>query len=302
MSYTVAALYRFTPIADASALRLALKQKFAPLDLCGTLLVAPEGINGTLAGSAASIDAMLEILLAHTGLSRAEVKFSAAPEKPFNRLKIRQKREIVTFKQPQADPATLVGTYVEAQDWDALINDEEVLLLDTRNTYETRIGMFKGAVDPAITSFTDFARFVRTQLDPNKHRKVAMYCTGGIRCEKASAFMRAEGFAEVYHLKGGILKYLETVPETDSSWQGDCYVFDKRMAVGHHLRTGHYAMCYYCGNALNENERADPHYEIGVSCHFCFSKTSEETKSRLRARHVHMRGKETSPNHLLQNP
>lgn len=285
MPYTIAAFYRFTPIGDAEALRLELKQKLTLLDLCGTLLVAPEGINGTLAGTESAIEAMLEMLRGATGLPREEVKFSEAAEKPFNRLKIRLKREIITFHQPDADPSVQVGTRVAAKDWNALIVDPDVLLLDTRNRYETRLGSFEEAVDPGIEQFSDFAEFVRQNLDATRHQKVAMFCTGGIRCEKASSFMLQEGFSEVYHLKGGILKYLEEIPAPDSRWRGDCYVFDHRMAVGQGLSTGRYEMCFSCGEALTAADRSEPQFEEGVSCPLCYERTSQADKARFRMRH-----------------
>ena len=285
MPYTIAAFYRFTPIGDAEALRLELKQKLTLLDLCGTLLVAPEGINGTLAGTESAIEAMLEMLRGATGLPREEVKFSEAAEKPFNRLKIRLKREIITFHQPDANPSVQVGTRVAAKDWNALIVDPDVLLLDTRNRYETRLGSFEEAVDPGIEQFSDFADFVRQNLDATRHQKVAMFCTGGIRCEKASSFMLQEGFSEVYHLKGGILKYLEEISAPDSRWRGDCYVFDHRMAVGQGLSTGRYEMCFSCGEALTAADRSEPQFEEGVSCPLCYERTSQADKARFRMRH-----------------
>ena len=285
MPYMIAAFYRFTPIGDAEALQLELKQKLTLLDLCGTLLVAPEGINGTLAGTEGAIEAMLEMLRSATGLPREEVKFSEAAEKPFNRLKIRLKREIITFHQPDANPSVQVGTRVAAKDWNALIVDPDVLLLDTRNRYETRLGSFEEAVDPGIEQFSDFAEFVRQNLDATRHQKVAMFCTGGIRCEKASSFMLQEGFSEVYHLKGGILKYLEEIPAPDSRWRGDCYVFDHRMAVGQGLSTGRYEMCFSCGEALTAADRSEPQFEEGVSCPLCYERTSQADKARFRMRH-----------------
>ena len=285
MPYTIAAFYRFTPIGDAEALQLELKQRLTLLDLCGTLLVAPEGINGTLAGTEGAIEAMLEMLRGATGLPREEVKFSEAAEKPFNRLKIRLKREIITFHQPDANPSVQVGTRVAAKDWNALIVDPDVLLLDTRNRYETRLGSFEEAVDPGIEQFSDFADFVRQNLDATRHQKVAMFCTGGIRCEKASSFMLQEGFSEVYHLKGGILKYLEEIPAPDSRWRGDCYVFDHRMAVGQGLSTGRYEMCFSCGEALTAADRSEPQFEEGVSCPLCYERTSQADKARFRMRH-----------------
>jgi len=269
MSYTVAAFYRFTPLADPALLRATLLDQFVPLELRGSLLLAPEGVNATVAGSAAAIDAMLAILAELTGLSRDEVKFSQSPHQPFNRLRIRLKREIITFKQPAADPASLPGTYVEPRDWNRLIADKDVTVIDTRNRYETAIGIFDGACDPQIDFFTDFAAYVRAQLDPAQQKKVAIYCTGGIRCEKAAAFMRAEGFAQVYHLKGGILKYLEEVPAEQSAWRGDCFVFDQRIAVDHALKPGDYILCEECGSALTPQDRTHPQYQAGISCSYC---------------------------------
>jgi UPF0176 protein len=284
MMYRVAALYRFTPVADCTALQARLKPDFAALGLCGTLLVAPEGINGTLAGTEDAIEKMLALLAAETGLERSDVKFSEAPSKPFNRLKIRLKKELITFRQPSADPTKLAGTYVEAKDWNALIENPDVVVLDTRNMYETVIGTFSNALDPQIETFTQFADYVREKLDPARHKKIAMFCTGGIRCEKASAFMRAEGFEEVYHLKGGILKYLEEVPQEQSRWNGECYVFDKRMAVGHGLSTGNYSMCFCCGYPLSAEDKTHKHYEAGVSCAYCYTQSSAADKARFRMR------------------
>jgi UPF0176 protein len=284
MLYTVAAFYRFTSVADPGASRNALTQALEPLGLCGTLLIAPEGINGTIAGSPAAIDAMLLLLSEHTGLARQDVKFSHAHEKPFNRLRVRLKREIITFNEPTADASKLAGTAVAPTDWNRLLDDSEVTVLDTRNLYETAIGKFAGASDPQIQNFTEFSAYVRSELDPAKHKKIAMYCTGGIRCEKASAFMRAEGFEDVFLLKGGILKYLEEVPVSESRWQGDCYVFDKRMAVGHGLTTGKYAMCFCCGYPISADDVTHPLHELGVSCVHCHGRTSPADKARFRER------------------
>ena len=245
MTYTVAALYRFVPISDVERLAADLKAAFSNLGIYGTLLIAPEGINGTLAATEqSSIDTMIQMLADVCGLGHAEflldVKFSKANHNPFQKLKILKKREIITFKQPSADPNVQVGHYVAAKDWNDLVTSEDVLVLDTRNTYETGIGTFEGAVVPPIERFTEFAEFVRTELATQKHKKVAMFCTGGIRCEKASSFMLSEGFSEVYHLQGGILKYLEEIPEENSLWQGDCFVFDQRIGLGHGLKVGSY--------------------------------------------------------------
>ncbi|MDX2028854.1 MAG: rhodanese-related sulfurtransferase [Alphaproteobacteria bacterium] len=284
MLYTVAAFYRFLPLQNLPSLRQALLAELKPLNLCGSLLLAPEGMNGTLAGTSNAIDAALEYLNQENGLLREDVKFSNAAEKPFNRLKIRLKREIITFQQPSADPNIQSGTPVAPRDWNALLDDPEVILLDTRNKYETMIGSFADARDPQIETFTEFAAYVRSHLDPKQHKKIAMFCTGGIRCEKASAFMLAEGFPEVYHLKGGILKYLEEIPSDASKWNGECYVFDKRMAVGHGLTTGRFSMCFGCGYPLTAEDKLHAHYEDGVSCSNCHAETSPDDKKRYRAR------------------
>jgi UPF0176 protein len=231
MTYTIAAFYRFATLAHPKALREEFFAAFDVEELCGTMLIAGEGVNGTLAGSAETIDRLLTMLVEKVGLDRSEVKFSFAEERPFGRLKFKVKDEILAFRSAVVDP-TQAGTYVAPREWNALIADPEVLVLDTRNGYETEIGTFAGAIDPGIDTFSEFATYVREKLDPAKHRKVAMFCTGGIRCEKASAFMLQEGFGEVYHLQGGILKYLEEVPKEDSAWQGECFVFDRRRSVG----------------------------------------------------------------------
>lgn len=285
MTYTIAALYLFIPVADPAELKQKFLQELSPLQLCGTLLIAPEGINGTLAGSELAIQKLLICLNNNIGLSQKDVKFSYSAEKPFNRFKIRLKREIVTFNQPHVNPNLRVGTYIEPDQWNTLIEDPDVTVIDTRNKYETLIGTFKNAIDPKIDSFTEFSDYVRENLDPKKHKKIAMFCTGGIRCEKASSFMLAEGFESVFHLKGGILKYLEEIPKEQSRWQGDCYVFDRRMAVGHGLITGHYSMCYCCGYPLSDKDKTHNLYEEGVSCAHCYEKTSFENKSNYRMRH-----------------
>lgn len=285
MGYHIAAFYQFTAVPDCGALRNALRQAFAPLGLCGTLLIAPEGINGTLAGCGSSaIEGMLRALEQHTSFDRATVKFSSSDVKPFNKLKLKLKREIITFNQPQADPNIVAGTYVAPQDWNTLISQPDVTVLDTRNVYETAIGTFSGALDPQIDTFTAFAAYVRERLDPKLQPRIAMFCTGGIRCEKASAFMRAEGFKEVYHLQGGILKYLEEVPAEQSLWRGDCYVFDKRVAVGQGLKTGHYSMCFCCGYPLTAADRQHAQFEAGVSCAYCYDQSTLEDKARFRTR------------------
>lgn len=240
MAYRVAAFYQFAALPDFRELREPLRATCAELGLKGSVLLAPEGINGTLAGTAAAIEAFVQDLgegrLFGGRLDHLELKYSSSVAMPFQRLKVRLKKEIVTLGAPDADPTRQVGTYVDPTDWNALIEKSDTVVLDTRNAFEVAMGTFAGAIDPGIASFGQFKDFVTRELDPAKHRKIAMYCTGGIRCEKASALLLARGFEEVYHLRGGILKYLEQVPEADSRWRGECFVFDERVALGHGLR------------------------------------------------------------------
>lgn len=236
MSYKVASFYRFVALSDLPAIQAALKDFAMMHCICGTILLAPEGVNGTIAGSPLALDAMVDFIDQHCGIRQGELKFSAAAEQPFERLKVRLKKEIITMKCEMADPTKQVGQYVAAKDWNALIADPEVTLIDTRNIYETECGIFKGALDPNLQNFSDFPAWVEQNLDPAKHKKVAMFCTGGIRCEKASSYMLAAGFENVYHLKGGILQYLEDVPESESQWDGGCFVFDDRAVLGHGLK------------------------------------------------------------------
>ena len=235
MNWKVAALYRFVPLADLPALQADIRDVCAANGVFGTLLLAPEGINGTIAAAPDALDTVISMLDRLCGVRAGELKYSSASEQPFKRLKVRLKKEIITMRAPEADPTKIVGEYVTAEDWNTLITDPEVVLLDTRNDYEVACGTFAGAVNPDIQTFTGFKNFVQDNLDPAKHRKIAMFCTGGIRCEKASSYMRAHGFENVYHLKGGILQYLETIPADQSQWQGTCFVFDDRMALGHGL-------------------------------------------------------------------
>jgi UPF0176 protein len=284
MTWTVAALYRFVALEDLAALQSAVQRVCADAGACGTLLIAPEGVNGTLAAPEGAMDAVIGMLDRLFGVRQGELKFSSASERPFARLKIRLKREIITMRAPEADPTKRAGTYVAPKDWNALIEDPEVLVLDTRNRYETLVGTFRGAVDPGIDTFTEFKDFVAANLDPARHRKVAMYCTGGIRCEKASAYMLQHGFAEVFHLKGGILQYLEDVPAETSRWDGDCYVFDGRVAVGHGLAETSWDRCFGCGAPLTPKDLAAPSYEAGVSCRHCIETLAPERAEAFRTR------------------
>lgn len=288
-SWTVAALYRFVALEDLPALQKEIKGVCDTLDICGTLLIAPEGINGTIAGQGKAIDIIVDLLDKKTGIKSASLKYSHAEERPFRRMKVRLKKEIVTLKAPEADPTKEVGTYVNPEDWNALISDPEVTLIDTRNDYETAVGIFKGAIDPDIETFTEFKDYVHENMDPKKQKKVAMFCTGGIRCEKASSYMLAHGFEEVYHLKGGILKYLENVPAEESQWEGDCFVFDRRVAVGQDLEESPYQICYGCRFPLNEEDVKANSYEKGVSCPHCIGKLTPERARSFRMRHEQMK-------------
>jgi UPF0176 protein len=288
MTYRVVAFYRFVPVDQLPVHQAFLKDLKARYDLCGTILIAPEGLNGTIASSDAGIDAVIDYLDQNFALREGQVKYSTASEKPFQRFKVRLKKEIITLRHPEADPTKSVGTYVDPKDWNALISDPEVTVIDTRNAYETKIGIFKNAIDPKMNVFTEFPEFVKNSLDPQKHKKVAMFCTGGIRCEKASSYMLAQGFENVYHLKGGILKYLEDISSDQSLWEGECFVFDKRVGVRHGLEEGDSHLCFACREPLFEEDRLSPLYEEGVSCPHCHGHFSEQDLARKRMRHEHM--------------
>ncbi|MCB1562007.1 MAG: rhodanese-related sulfurtransferase [Alphaproteobacteria bacterium] len=288
MKYKIAALYRFTPLAELESLRAAIRAFGSECDaLCGTLLLAPEGINGTIGAAPEALDRMVEFLDREAGILQGEVKFSWSEDRPFNRFKVRLKKEIVTLRAPEADPSKQVGIYVDPAQWNALIDDPEVTLIDTRNDYETKVGIFKGAIDPDISTFTEFKDYVSDNLDPAKHKKVAMFCTGGIRCEKASSYMLAHGFEEVYHLKGGILKYLETIPADESRWEGECFVFDQRVAVGHGLKESAWSVCHGCREPLSAEDVSSAAYEKGVSCPHCIEHLTPARAEALRTRHKH---------------
>ena len=279
---TVAALYQFTPISDLTRLQEDLKIACKKEEIKGSLLLSFEGINGTIAGSQEAIRRLRIRLESH--FDDLEYKESWAQEMPFRRLKVMIKKEIVTLGVPGVDPSQTVGTYVAPQDWNALISDPEVFVVDARNDYEVQIGSFQGAANPKTRSFTEFPTFVQ-ELDKTKHRKVAMFCTGGIRCEKASSYMLSQGFDEVYHLKGGILKDLEIVPPETSLWEGECFVFDGRVSVGHGLALGEYELCYGCRHVLSEEDKQSPLFELGVCCAHCSRTMSHEKRTSFRERH-----------------
>jgi UPF0176 protein len=282
----VAALYRFARFDDPAALREPL------LDLCqhqaikGTILIAREGINGTIAGAPEAIDRVIAYIRSLPGCTDPELKFSSAETMPFHRLKVRLKREIVTMGEPDIDPLGGVGTYVAPADWNALIEQPGTLVIDTRNDYEVAIGSFTGAVDPATKSFSDFPAWVREHRDELAAApRIAMFCTGGIRCEKATAFLKAEGLGEVYHLSGGILKYLEDVPAEQSRWEGECFVFDERVAVKHGLEAGSHELCRGCRKPLSPVDRASPRYVEGVSCPACHATRDDDQRAGYAERH-----------------
>ncbi|TPH17292.1 rhodanese-related sulfurtransferase [Litorilituus lipolyticus] len=281
---TICALYKFVRLDNYQALREPLLAEMTLNNVKGTLLLASEGINGTVAGPAQGILAVLAFLNAQPNLDNISHKESFSEVNPFHRTKVKLKKEIVTMGVEGIDPNKVVGTYVKPKDWNALISDPEVLLIDTRNDYEIEIGTFKNAVNPDTESFREFPEYVEKNLDKTKHKKVAMYCTGGIRCEKSTAYLKEQGFDEVYHLEGGILKYLEEVPSEDTMWQGECFVFDGRVAVNHDLEQGQYDQCYACRFPLTQEQKQSEHYVEGVSCHRCYDKVSDAQRSRYQER------------------
>ncbi len=279
----VSAFYKFVALDDHVAARATILELCEQAAIRGSVLVAPEGINGTIAGFRTNTDAFFTALRADDRFVDLEVKESFTDKMPFLRLKVRLKKEIVTFRK-DVDPTQRVGTYVAADEWNDVISDPEVLVIDTRNQEEVALGTFANAVDPGTVSFTEFADYVAT-LDATEHRKVAMFCTGGIRCEKASAYLLDQGFEHVMHLKGGILKYLEDIDPADSLWQGECFVFDERVTVDHDLKPGDYTLCRGCRTALGPDDRNRPEHEEGVACHHCAADLTPERAARLRERH-----------------
>ena len=281
---TVCALYKFVRLENFEKIKTPLLNVMEKNDVKGTLLLALEGINGTIAGSKTGIDNVLAFINADERLSGVSFKCSYHQENPFQRTKVKLKKEIVTMGVEGIDPNLTVGTYVKPKDWNALISDPEVLLIDTRNDYEIEIGTFENAVNPNTETFREFPEYVAKNLDKTKHKKVAMFCTGGIRCEKSTAYLKEQGFEDVYHLEGGVLKYLEEVPEQDTMWQGECFVFDGRVAVNHDLERGQYDQCFACRYPITEEEKTSEHYIKGVSCHRCHDKYTDEQRSRFQER------------------
>lgn len=280
----VAALYSFAKFPDFESFREPLQDLMLEQGVRGTLLLAAEGINGTIAGSRKGVDSVLDWLRRDERFTQLEAKESYVEEIPFYRTKVKLKKEIVTMGVEDIDPNDIVGTYVDPKDWNELISDPDVLLLDTRNKYEVEIGTFENAVNPETDSFREFPDYVKENLDSNKQKKIAMFCTGGIRCEKSTAYLKQQGFAEVYHLKGGILKYLEDVPEDQTLWKGECFVFDNRVTVNHQLERGDYDQCHACRMPITEKDKQSDHYQIGVSCHHCYNKHSKDQVKRYAER------------------
>jgi UPF0176 protein len=286
--FKVAAFYKFAKLPHYQELQESLLVALKQGGIKGSVLLAREGVNGTIAGKPDQIDQALRDLEIITSIIGIEPKFSFAETMPFRRMKVRLKKEIVTIGNVKADPTERVGTYVDPQDWNTLINDPDVVLIDTRNDYEVGIGTFKGAIDPHTESFGQFPDYVRQNLGNQKHKKIAMFCTGGIRCEKASSFMLNEGFENVFHLKGGILKYLEMVPQAESTWDGACFVFDERVAVEHGLKVSDFSLCHGCMNPVSVEDRLSAKYELGVSCPTCFDRLTPQQFASNRQRQRQM--------------
>ncbi|WP_397578228.1 rhodanese-related sulfurtransferase [Sphingorhabdus sp.] len=301
----VAALYRFASFNQPELLQPQIAAWCAEHGLKGTILVATEGVNGTVAGSEAGIDAVVAHLRTLPGCAELDVKYSHANEMPFYRMKVRLKKEIVTLGVDGIDPKREVGTYVQPEDWNALISDPDTVLIDTRNDYEVAIGTFEGAVDPRTKSFSEFPEWFRAHRDELAagKTKFAMFCTGGIRCEKSTAFLKAEGIDDVYHLEGGILRYLENIPEAESKWQGECFVFDERVSVKHGLELGEMELCHACRRPISQEDKASAHFIEGVACPACYAERTDEDRARFAERQKQIAlAKKRGKQHIGVNP
>ena len=281
---TICALYKFTRLDDFEQLQLPVKNFMESLSVKGTLLLAREGINGTIAGDKTSIEKVLDYLNSDERIIGFEHKLSYSEKTPFKRLKVKLKKEIVTLGVTDIDPTYSVGTYVKPSDWNELISDPEVIVIDTRNNYEFEIGSFKGAINPNTDTFREFPSYTKNHLEKYRNKKIAMFCTGGIRCEKSTAYLKSKGFESVYHLQGGILKYLEEVDEEASLWDGECFVFDDRVAVKHNLELGKYDQCHACRFPITDEDKSHPHYEKGAACPRCYGTKGSDQVSRYRER------------------
>lgn len=280
----VCAMYKFVALENYQDLRTPLYEVMISNSIKGTLLLAQEGINGTVSGSREGIDNLVNWLNTDARINPISCKESLHEEQPFYRTKVKLKNEIVTMGVEGINPRQTVGTYVKPSQWNKLISDPDVTVIDTRNDYEIEIGTFEHAINPHTETFREFPKYVKSELDPKQHKKVAMFCTGGIRCEKSTAYLKEQGFEEVYHLEGGILKYLEDIPKEQSLWKGDCFVFDNRVAVNHDLEKSHYDQCYACRLPITAEDKTSPQYEAGVSCPHCFGKHSDDQLARFRER------------------
>ena len=303
MEYTVATFYHFADLPDFEAKQVPIKAFCDSQSVLGTIILAPEGINGTIAGPSAGITATLDFLRADERLAKLPTRLSHTDRKTFHRMRVILRPEIVTLGDPSVNPNEAVGQYVEPKDWNVLINDPEVTLIDTRNDYEVEVGTFKGAIDPKTTTFGEWPEYVENNLNPETHPKIAMFCTGGIRCEKASAHLLKNGFKQVFHLRGGILSYLENMPESESAWEGDCFVFDHRVAVKHGLEQGDFEICFGCRWPISEEDTRSPLYEPGVSCPRCAEELTDERRARLRERHKQvMLARKRNGTHIGEQP
>ena len=281
---TICALYKFTRLDDFEEIQGPLKIFLESLNIRGTLLLAKEGVNGTIAGDNDSIMKSLDYLQKDERLVGLEYKFSYSEKPPFKRLKVKLKKEIVTLGVSDIDPIFSSGTYVKPADWNELINDPDVVLIDTRNNYEFEIGSFKGSINPNTETFREFPAYTKNNLEKYRDKKIAMFCTGGIRCEKSTAYLKSKGFENVFHLQGGILKYLEEIKEDESLWEGECFVFDDRVAVKHNLELGKYDQCHACRFPITDEDKEHPHYEKGASCPRCYGTKNSSQVSRYRER------------------
>ena len=297
----VAALYKFVEIDDLLSLQSNLYEICEKNNIMGTILIANEGINGTISGKTNEINQTISLLKSDKRFTNIEIKYSSSDKQPFHRMKVRLKKEIVTIGLPEINPNKKVGTYVKPDDWNDLISDPNVVVIDARNKYETKIGSFQNALDPETSSFREFPNWVKKfkSYKENANKKIAMFCTGGIRCEKASSLMKEEGFEDVYHLQGGILKYLETIDKENSLWNGECFVFDQRVCLTDELEVGSYKMCFACRMPITEEEMQNEKYIEGISCIYCYDKTTKEKKERFGSRQKQiLLAKERGEKHL----
>lgn len=299
----VATMYKFIQLPDFKEIREQLLQYCIDREIKGTILLAEEGLNGTIAGSQQAIENLFNHLRSDHRFADLQAKFSTVEEMPFLRMKVKLKKEIVTMGVPETDPACLSGQRVNAEDWNALISDPDVLLIDTRNDYECSIGSFQGSVSPKTKTFREFPDYAKQHLNPEKHKKIAMFCTGGIRCEKATNYLLKQGFESVFHLNGGVLKYLEDIPEQESLWQGECFVFDGRVSVDHNLQEGEYEQCFACRQPVSIEDMQSEHYAEGISCPHCIDTVSKQNRARFieRQRQITI-AKSRNQQHLGINP